>query len=172
MFTFFLAAQPQSLASQLQATSSHVDPALELGRGYTNWGMTPRRDERPPRKTWATATVAAQQAEAAAPASDADISRPSTFAGTTRFSPSADASESGEQPPPHRHTPPRDPHSPAELPSRAGAIVASPIEPKPPSNGGGANASGFIVATADDDDDQPVCGTPNEKRELSSARML
>lgn len=36
------------------ATSSRLDPSLELNRNLTNWGMTYRAEDKPQRKTWAT----------------------------------------------------------------------------------------------------------------------
>ncbi|KAI6191866.1 Patronin [Aphelenchoides bicaudatus] len=39
---------------QPYATSSRLDPSLELNRNLTNWGMTYRVEDRPQRKTWAT----------------------------------------------------------------------------------------------------------------------
>lgn len=38
---------------QPYASSSRLDPALELNRNLTNWGLTYRAEERTPRKTWA-----------------------------------------------------------------------------------------------------------------------
>ncbi|KAH7700622.1 prion-like protein [Aphelenchoides avenae] len=90
---------------QPNASSSRLDPPLELNRNLTNWGLTYRVADRPQRKTWTTVFKSETDVSGPTEQSQADVvngeSHPAANAGETPVAKLGNTN--------HQQSPPKDP---------------------------------------------------------------